>query len=191
MVERASRDHPRFKNELDAVVFMCKQFWMMAFNKNIDNLKTNHQVSHSFTPSIYLCLCVCLQDTYVLHDNAFRLLLHISEGTQYRDEAHTVSVLLNTHTFRTHTHTHSQYLVFACGLLAGALSNVGIKCHVTAGVTSMPACKKTLTCIIHTYIRTLLPPFSVLCRYIPNQSSLITTHTLLAHLLIFKTFSIS
>ena len=44
LVERTSRDHPRFKNELDAVVFMCKQFWMTAFNKNIDNLKTNHQV---------------------------------------------------------------------------------------------------------------------------------------------------
>ena len=65
MVERASRDHPRFKNELDAVVFMCKQFWMMAFNKNIDNLKTNHQVSHSFTPSIYLCLCVCVSAGYI------------------------------------------------------------------------------------------------------------------------------
>ena len=43
-MERASRDTPRFKNELDAVVFMCKQFWLLAFNKQIDNLKTNHQV---------------------------------------------------------------------------------------------------------------------------------------------------
>lgn len=103
LVERASRDHPRFKNELDAVVFACKQFWMSAFNKNIDNLKTNHQ------------------DTYVLHDNAFRLIQHISEGNQYRDEAQT-------------------YLSFACGLLAGALSNVGIKCQVSAEIVKMPAC---------------------------------------------------
>ena len=44
LVERAARDTPRFKNELDAVVFMCKQFWMLAFNKQVDNLKTNHQV---------------------------------------------------------------------------------------------------------------------------------------------------
>ena len=44
LVERASRDTPRFKNELEAVVFMCKQFWLLAFNKQIDNLKTNHQV---------------------------------------------------------------------------------------------------------------------------------------------------
>ena len=26
------------------LVFMCKQFWLLAFNKEIDNLKTNHQV---------------------------------------------------------------------------------------------------------------------------------------------------
>lgn len=44
MVERISRDTPRFKNELDAVVFICKTFWMHAFNKQVDNLKTNHQV---------------------------------------------------------------------------------------------------------------------------------------------------
>ena len=43
-MERVSRDQPRFKNELDAVVFICKQFWVHAFNKQIDNLKTNHQV---------------------------------------------------------------------------------------------------------------------------------------------------
>lgn len=44
LVERVSRDTPRFKNELDAVVFICKSFWMHAFNKQVDNLKTNHQV---------------------------------------------------------------------------------------------------------------------------------------------------
>ena len=56
LVERTSRDHPRFKNELDAVVFMCKQFWMTAFNKNIDNLKTNHQVLLPLSPSVSICL---------------------------------------------------------------------------------------------------------------------------------------
>ena len=66
LVERASRDHPRFKNELDAVVFMCKQFWLLAFNKNIDNLKTNHQVGHTLRLSVTLVLwcllcriCMC------------------------------------------------------------------------------------------------------------------------------------
>ncbi len=46
LVERTSRDSPRFRTELDAVVFICKHFWSLAFNKPIDNLKTNHQVSY-------------------------------------------------------------------------------------------------------------------------------------------------
>lgn len=45
LVERVSRDTPRFKSELDAVIFICKTFWVHAFAKQIDNLKTNHQVS--------------------------------------------------------------------------------------------------------------------------------------------------
>lgn len=44
LVERLSRDTARFRNELEAVVFICKQFWSLAFNKQIDHLKTNHQV---------------------------------------------------------------------------------------------------------------------------------------------------
>lgn len=44
LVERTSRDIPRFRTELDAVIFICKHFWSIAFNKPIDNLKTNHQV---------------------------------------------------------------------------------------------------------------------------------------------------
>lgn len=103
LIERVAKDVPRFKSELEAIVFMCKQFWVHTFNKPMDNLKTNHQ------------------DTYVLYDNDFRLLTHISHGSQYNEEGRT-------------------YLAFACGLLQGALENAGIKCQVTAEVTQMPAC---------------------------------------------------
>ena len=41
-----TRDIPRFKNELDVLVFLCKQFWQQAWHKPVDNLKTNHQVAH-------------------------------------------------------------------------------------------------------------------------------------------------
>lgn len=50
LVERVSRDTPRFKNELDAVVFICKTFWVHTFNKQVDNLKTNHQVRLAQVP---------------------------------------------------------------------------------------------------------------------------------------------
>ena len=45
MVEQMTRDIPRFKNELDVLVFVCKQFWQQAWHKPVDNLKTNHQVT--------------------------------------------------------------------------------------------------------------------------------------------------
>lgn len=44
LVERVCRDNPRFRTELDAMIFLCKQFWLHLFNKQVDNLKTNNQV---------------------------------------------------------------------------------------------------------------------------------------------------
>jgi len=34
-----------------------------------------------------------------------------------------------------------QYLAFPCGLIRGALANLGVICIVTAEVTMMPACE--------------------------------------------------
>jgi len=39
-----SRDKPRFNEHLDAVKFICKEFWNEVFSKQIDNLKTNYRV---------------------------------------------------------------------------------------------------------------------------------------------------
>lgn len=32
-----------FKDELDLLKFICKDFWGAIFRKQIDNLRTNHQ----------------------------------------------------------------------------------------------------------------------------------------------------
>ncbi|XP_034055859.1 trafficking protein particle complex subunit 6b isoform X2 [Gymnodraco acuticeps] len=76
LVERLTKDTARFKDELDIMKFICKDFWTCVFKKQIDNLRTNHQ-----------------------------------------------------------------YLAFSCGLVRGALSNLGVKSIVTAEVSVMPACK--------------------------------------------------
>ncbi|XP_067895363.1 trafficking protein particle complex subunit 6B isoform X3 [Heterodontus francisci] len=76
LIERFTKDTARFKDELDVMKFICKDFWTSVFKKQIDNLRTNHQ-----------------------------------------------------------------YLAFTCGLVRGALSNLGIKSIVTVEVTAMPACK--------------------------------------------------
>ena len=42
---RYTMDRPRFSDHLEAIKFICKDFWSELFKKQIDNLKTNHKVS--------------------------------------------------------------------------------------------------------------------------------------------------
>ncbi len=44
LVERFSRDRPRFNDPLDAIKFLCKDLWTIVWRKQVDNLKTNHRV---------------------------------------------------------------------------------------------------------------------------------------------------
>ncbi|XP_062408712.1 trafficking protein particle complex subunit 6B, like [Sardina pilchardus] len=104
LIERFTKDSPGFKDELDVMKFLCKDFWTNIFRKQIDNLRTNHQ------------------GTYVLQDNRFALITQLSSGKQYLEDA-------------------PKYLAFSCGLLRGALSNLGLESVVTAEVSLMPACK--------------------------------------------------
>ncbi|KAI1893370.1 hypothetical protein AGOR_G00123040 [Albula goreensis] len=104
LIERITKDTPSFKDDLDVMKFICKDFWINIFRKQIDNLRTNHQ------------------GTYVLQDNKFALLTQFSNGKQYMEEA-------------------PKYLAFSCGLVRGALSNLGLDSVVTAEVSNMPSCK--------------------------------------------------
>ncbi|XP_014320288.1 PREDICTED: trafficking protein particle complex subunit 6B isoform X3 [Myotis davidii] len=70
---RFTKDTARFKDELDIMKFICKDFWTTVFKKQIDNLRTNHQ------------------GIYVLQDNKFRLLTQMSAGKQYLEHASKVN----------------------------------------------------------------------------------------------------
>jgi len=104
LIERFTKDTPRFKDELEVMKFLCKDFWCGVFKKQIDNLRTNHM------------------GVYVLQDQRFKLLTQISQGKQYLSHA-------------------PNYTAMACGLLRGALSNLGIHSVVTAEISVMPAVK--------------------------------------------------
>uniref|UniRef100_A0A1L8DVZ2 Trafficking protein particle complex subunit 6B n=1 Tax=Nyssomyia neivai TaxID=330878 RepID=A0A1L8DVZ2_9DIPT len=69
IIERLTREWPRFKDELETLKFVCTDFWSAIYKKQIDNLRTNHQ------------------GVYVLQDNAFRSLMRISSGAQYLEHA--------------------------------------------------------------------------------------------------------
>ena len=62
---RYTREWNRFKDELDIIKFICKEFWSAIFGKQADTLRTNHQ------------------GIYVLIDNQFRFVLKTSESQEY------------------------------------------------------------------------------------------------------------
>lgn len=109
-VLKLTKDWPRFKDELDCVKFICKEFWGSIFRKQVDNLRTNHQ------------------GVYVLQDNRFRFLAQVASDTK-------------------ETYLLPRYVVFACGLIRGALANLGLNVVVTAEVLTPPSTKFTLSII--------------------------------------------
>lgn len=44
---RYARDKGRLGDPLEAIKFLCKDFWQALFKKQVDNLKTNHRVSET------------------------------------------------------------------------------------------------------------------------------------------------
>ncbi|CAM8911628.1 unnamed protein product [Rhodiola kirilowii] len=114
--ERYTMDRPRFADHLEAIKFICKDFWSELFKKQIDNLKTNHR------------------GTFVLQDNRFRWLTHVSvepttESTDPSDDPESKA-----------SQATSMHLYFPCGIIRGALSNLGIPCAVSADISDLPAC---------------------------------------------------
>ena len=75
LIERLTRDVPRFKDELEAMKFICTDFWILIYKKQVDNLRTNNQ------------------GMYVVQDNDFRFLQRISSGTKLLQHAPKVGIL--------------------------------------------------------------------------------------------------
>eukprot|EP01112_Ceratiomyxa_fruticulosa_P019761 TRINITY_DN6548_c0_g1_i1.p1 TRINITY_DN6548_c0_g1~~TRINITY_DN6548_c0_g1_i1.p1 ORF type:complete len:186 (-),score=22.77 TRINITY_DN6548_c0_g1_i1:69-626(-) len=108
LVERFTMDHTRFQDTLEVIKFLCKEFWLAIFKKQVDNLRTNHK------------------GVYVLNDNKFRWLVHLSYDHM-----------------STQKEAALPFVMFPCGLIRGALSNLGVSAQVTAEVASSPACTFT------------------------------------------------
>ncbi|KAG6498353.1 hypothetical protein ZIOFF_046265 [Zingiber officinale] len=86
--------------------------WLELFKKQIDNLKTNHR------------------GTFVLQDNKFRWFTLVSiDPSSEDDEASQGSS----------SEAANMLLHFPCGIIRGALSNVGISCAVSADASNLPS----------------------------------------------------
>ncbi|KAI8909045.1 NO signaling/Golgi transport ligand-binding domain-containing protein [Gorgonomyces haynaldii] len=71
LAEKYTVDRPRFVDTLDVIKFVCKEFWIAVFQKQIDHLKTNHR------------------GVYVLTDNSFRWLRRCSAENMDHKRFHT------------------------------------------------------------------------------------------------------
>ena len=45
LIDQLVVGHRLFTDQLDILKYICKEYWMSIFQKQIDNLKTNHKVS--------------------------------------------------------------------------------------------------------------------------------------------------
>ncbi|KAI9084761.1 hypothetical protein K1719_033167 [Acacia pycnantha] len=118
--ERYTMERPGFSDHLEAIKFICKDLWSELFKKQIDNLKTNRR------------------GTFVLQDNKFRWLAHVSidpsiDGSSNEDNS-------GSSAENKAAQAMSMHLYFPCGIIRGALSNLGITCAVSADISNLPAC---------------------------------------------------
>ena len=94
--------------QLEAVKFLCKEFWTEVFRKQIDKLQTNHR------------------GVFVLKDHELKWLRRLPNDNEI---ARVAAIKL---------------LAFPCGLIRGALSNLGIaavvSCDFLADGKNMAAC---------------------------------------------------
>ncbi|OQR92012.1 trafficking protein particle complex subunit 6B [Thraustotheca clavata] len=104
-VERFSRDRPRLLEPLDIIKFICKDFWIHIFKKQIDKLQTNHR------------------GVFVLQDFNFRWIHSLSADSD--DESKKQALI---------------FLIFPCGVLRGALANLGLLAIVNADLNAVPGC---------------------------------------------------
>ncbi|KAK7258768.1 hypothetical protein RIF29_24353 [Crotalaria pallida] len=119
--ERYTMERPRFSDHLEAIKFICKDFWSELFKKQIDNLKTNHR------------------GTFVLQDNKFRWLARMSFDSS-ADNGNSVQDNSSPTAENLAAQAMSMHLYFPCGIIRGALSNLGITCAVSADISNLPAC---------------------------------------------------
>ncbi|MBA0873373.1 hypothetical protein Goshw_001226 [Gossypium schwendimanii] len=116
VVARYTMERPRFSDHLEAIKFICKDFWFELFKKQIDNLKTNHR------------------GTFVLQDNRFCWLTRMSiDQSPENGTSKELSIMADNKAMQ------SMHLYFPCGIIRGALSNLGIPCAVSADISNLPA----------------------------------------------------
>ncbi|SPO28460.1 related to TRS33 - subunit of the transport protein particle complex [Ustilago trichophora] len=104
--ENLARDRARFTDTLDVLKFVCKEVWTSVWGKQVDNLRTNHR------------------GVYVLHDNQFQPLRHVSTAHGAQVTAKEARV----------------FLAYPVGIVKGALAQLDVPSAVVAETNQAPQC---------------------------------------------------
>jgi hypothetical protein len=135
LAERYTMDHLRFQDTLEVIKFICKEFWQMLYKKQVDNLRTNHR------------------GVYVLQDNRFRPLLHVSPDAPASSPAAAASAAASASSASATPgpssalggkEVASLYVTFPCGLIRGALQALAVPAVVTVDVSAIPSAQFTI-----------------------------------------------
>ncbi|KAG8448493.1 hypothetical protein GDO86_015545 [Hymenochirus boettgeri] len=129
-VEEDEEDHGRYTRILEGMGFRVGQGLIERLTKDSPALRDELEIMKFMCKDFWTVLFkkqidnlrTNHQGTYVLQDNRFMLLTQISCNKQYLEEA-------------------PKFLPYTCGLIKGALSNLGINGTVSAEVPVMPTCK--------------------------------------------------
>lgn len=101
-----ARDRARFSDTLDVLKFICKEVWTAVWGKQVDNLRTNHR------------------GVYVLHDNNFQPLRHVSTTQGAQVTAKEAKIFLS----------------YPVGIVKGALAQLDVQSVVVAETNQAPGC---------------------------------------------------
>ena len=95
--------------DLDCVKFICKEFWKLVFGKTIDKLQTNRR------------------GLFVLLDLQFKWIKKYTVGTDLSKMDNETKLIINT------------MVHFPCGIMRGALANLGMNTYVSADIGTLPS----------------------------------------------------
>ncbi|PWN46235.1 hypothetical protein IE81DRAFT_343857 [Ceraceosorus guamensis] len=112
------RQQPPPSSTLEVLKFVCKEVWTASFEKQVDHLRTNHK------------------GVYVLQDNHFKTLRHISAPLGPSDSAQAAKI----------------HLAYPTGIVRGALARLGVQASVVGETSPHPG--QLSACTFH--VRTAL-----------------------------------
>lgn len=147
-VWRLCHDRGLFSDTLDAIKFVCKDLWAACWDKQVDNLRTNHRVCDVVEALFFVFIGnlgrVCAtRQLFQAYPETIELAragrcVTKSEDREFPKELRS----------RSRAHLHAlQYVAMSAGIIKGALARLGFQAVVVPEIATLPQCEwRLLTC---------------------------------------------